>query len=66
MFIAFFFSLFSFFLFFYIFIIIIVIIIIIIIIIAITNIIVYFYVFSTCTDLAEKIIRFPQGLSLVI
>ena len=65
MFIAFFFSLFSFFLFFYIFIIIIVIIIIIII-IAITNIIVYFYVFSTCTDLAEKIIRFPQGLSLVI
>ena len=64
MFIAFFFSLFSFFLFFYIFIIIIVIII--IIIIAITNIIVYFYVFSTCTDLAKKIIRFPQGLGLVI
>ena len=63
MFIAFFFSLFSFFLFFYIFIIIIVII---IIIIAITNIIVYFYVFSTCADLAKKIIRFPQGLSLVI
>ena len=37
----------------------------IIIIIIIITIITYVYVFSTCTGLAEKQIRFSQGLSLV-
>ena len=41
-------------------------IIIIIIIIIVIIIIVYVYVSSTCTDLAEKHVRFPQGLSLVL
>ena len=50
----------------YIFIIIIIIIIIVFIIIIIFIIIVYFYVSSTCTDLVEKLVRFPQGLSLVL
>ena len=49
----------------YFFIIIIIIIIIVFIIIIIFIIIVYFYVSSTCTDLVEKLVRFPQGLSLV-
>ena len=48
-------------------IIIIIITIIIIIIIIITIIIIaYVYVFSTCTNLVEKSIRFPQGLSIVL
>ena len=65
------FSLFQFFIYIYIyiyiyiFIIIIIIIIIVFIIIIIFIIIVYFYVSSTCTDLVEKLVRFPQGLSLV-
>ena len=39
---------------------------IIIIIIIIVVVITYVYVFSTCTGLAEKRLRFPQGLSLVL
>ena len=40
--------------------------IIIIIIIIIIVVVVYFYVSCTCTDLVEKCVRFPQGLSLVL
>ena len=58
-------SLFSFFHFFYIYFIIIIIIILIIIIIIII-IIAYVYMSSMCTDLLEKCLRFPQGLSLVL
>ena len=40
--------------------------IIIIIIITIIIIIVYVHVSSTCTDLVQKRVRFPQGLSIVL